>query len=327
MIDIESLKVQFWDGKYKVRREDCEKTLEKQFYFNEEGIQIAIKRALGDFTDRTEKLNPESGYKSFGIEEKFKALCGTDKEEAIKPKDGSFVQKFIDYFFEKPGEFKNKESFDDWHKDMCNKFLEVIGANYRGGLKYGKAQKIVNMTFKNAYCLKNEENSKFTNCDKYYEHCHMPLDSVTLEWFKRTQVYMKEKNEDYLRTTRIPSWSKQNYEEIEDFKNSEGKTYYSYIKIQEAISKYFCDKYVEENSATGYLKDCRPFQAEFFVWPYMQLEIAAESLYNHLLSFKEENDERKNEFKKKPINEKLEHLQDVFKDIEKYKVSQEASKN
>ena len=71
-MNLESLKTKFWDGKYA----ENEKNSSKQFYFDEEGIKVAIKRALGDFTDRTEKLNPESGYKYFGIEEKFKALCG-----------------------------------------------------------------------------------------------------------------------------------------------------------------------------------------------------------------------------------------------------------
>lgn len=90
MVDLEKLKSKFWDGKYQ----------EKDYCFDEEGIKIAVKRALGDFTDRTEKLKPDSGYKSFGVEEKFKVLCGTDGKEYNDPKDGSFVQKFIVFFRE-----------------------------------------------------------------------------------------------------------------------------------------------------------------------------------------------------------------------------------
>ena len=85
MVGLEKLKSEFWNGKYQ----------EKDYCFDEEGIEIAVKRALSDFTDRTEKLKPGSGYKSFGVEEKFKVLCGTDGKEYNDPKDGSFVQKFI----------------------------------------------------------------------------------------------------------------------------------------------------------------------------------------------------------------------------------------
>ena len=90
MVGLEKLKSEFWNGKYQ----------EKDYCFDEEGIEIAVKRALSDFTDRTEKLKPGSGYKSFGVEEKFKVLCGTDGKEYNDPKDGSFVQKFIVFFRE-----------------------------------------------------------------------------------------------------------------------------------------------------------------------------------------------------------------------------------
>ena len=67
-MDLENLKAHFWDGTYVDKSENGKNTL-KQCYFNEEGIKIAIKRALGDFTDRTEKLTTESGGKSLGVEE------------------------------------------------------------------------------------------------------------------------------------------------------------------------------------------------------------------------------------------------------------------
>ena len=99
MVGLEKLKSEFWDGKYQ----------EKDYCFDEEGIEIAVKRALRDFTDRTEKLKPDSGYKSFGVEEKFKVLCGTDGKEYNVPKGGSFVQKFIDYFFKDPVKLKSQK--------------------------------------------------------------------------------------------------------------------------------------------------------------------------------------------------------------------------
>ena len=115
MVDLEKLKSEFWDGQYKVDYENEKGKSEKkptQFYFDEEGIKIAIKRALGDFTDRTERLKPEYKNQYFGAEQKYKALCGTDMEEDSEPKDGSFVQNFIDYFFKNPVEFKSQKDFD-----------------------------------------------------------------------------------------------------------------------------------------------------------------------------------------------------------------------
>ncbi len=332
MVNLQKLKLDFWDGKYKVEHKDSEGKIqkaEKQFYFDEEGIKIAIKRALGDFTDRTEKLKPESGYKSFGVEEKFKVLCGNDGKGCDKPEKDSFVHCFVDYFFENPDKFKNEKDFNKWHYKMCKKFLKVIKPKYQGDIKYGKAQKIVNMTFKNAYCLKGKENE---NSEEFYTHCHMPLDSIVLEWVNRTQAFTKENgNKEYLRKGRIPSWSKMNYEEKTDFKPAGGKPYYGYSDIQKAIFIYF-DKYVnEKNIATKYLKGYTPLQAEFFVWKYMQFEIAAEGVYNQLTSFEDWNDQKRKEkikkFKEETINKKLEFLHDKFENIEKYKVPEERSEN
>lgn len=331
MVDLEKLKSGFWGGEYKVDYENEKgksKKIATQFYFDEEGIKIAIKRALGDFTDRTEKLKPNSGYKRFGVEEKFKVLCGTDGKEYNEPKDGSFVQKFI-VFFEKSDNKNNatQDAFDAWHKEMCENFLAVIGPKYLDGLKYGKAQKIVNMTFKNAYCLKHDEISE-CGFEKYFKHCHMPLDSITLEWFKRTQTWLKDycKKDhskgscDFLCKYLPESWS--NIESDTDSGNR-----YSYETIQKKIRDYL-KEYAAENIATKYLNDYTPLQAEFFVWKYMQLELAAEGVYNQFLSFEDlDNTKRqtkKAEYRNKTINEKIADLQEKLnnENIEIYKVQE-----
>lgn len=317
MVDLEKLKSEFWDGKYKIDckdEKDKSKKETKQFYFDKDGIGIAIKRALRDFTDRTEKLKPNSGYKSFGVEEKFKVLCGTDGKEYNEPKGGSFVQKFIDYFFKNPVELKSQKDFDDWHKEMCEEFLAVIGPKYQVGLKYGKAQKIVNMTFKNAYCLKNKVNSKFTNCDKYYEYCHMPLDSLTLEWFTRTQIWLKsdwlhlKKNDKFFLKGEMPeSWSK-----MEEDSKADDK--FGYETIQNRIRTYLKD-YADKNKSTDQLQGYTPLQAEFFVWKNIQLELAAEGVYNKLFDFKVDNEVTKEDFKRKTLEEKLESLKKILNSL------------
>ena len=333
MVDLEKLKSEFWDGKFDCKDEkDKSKKETKQFYFDKDGIGIAIKRALRDFTDRTERLKTEYKGQPFGVDEKYNALC-----ESSVPGKKSFVERFMDYFFPVPksdNQYMDETSFDQWHKEMCEEFLAVIEPKYQGGLKYGKAQKIVNMTFKNAYCLQHNgiKEDKF---EKYFEHCHMPLDSIILEWVKRTQAWLcskdaenndcKKKKAETLCSTRIPSWSKMNYEECPGFLTSDGKPYYGYKDIQNAIFEYF-NKYVEKNTATKHLKGCTPLQAEFFVWKYLQLELAAEGVYNQFLSFEDlDNTEiktKKAEYRNKTINEKIADLQKKLKNIEIYKVQE-----
>ncbi len=333
MVDLEKLKSEFWDGKFDCKDEkDKSKKETKQFYFDKDGIGIAIKRALRDFTDRTERLKTEYKGQPFGVDEKYNALC-----ESSVPGKKSFVERFMDYFFPVPksdNQYMDETSFDQWHKEMCEEFLAVIGPKYQSGLKYGKAQKIVNMTFKNAYCLQHNE-IKEDKFEKYFEHCHMPLDSIILEWVKRTQAWLcskdaenndcKKKKAETLCSTRIPSWSKMNYEECPGFLTSDGKPYYGYKDIQNAIFEYF-NKYVEKNTATKHLKGCTPLQAEFFVWKYMQIELAAEGVYNQFLSFEDLDNTKiktkKAEYRNKTINEKIADLQKKLKNIEIYKVQE-----
>lgn len=209
---------------------------------------------------------------------------------------------------------------------MCEEFLAVIEPKYLGGLKYGKAQKIVNMTFKNAYCLQHNE-IKEDQFEKYFEYCHMPLDSITLEWFKRTQTWLKDycKNGhskgscDFLCKYLPESWS--------NMKSDDSGNRYGYETIQKKIRDYL-KEYAAENIATKYLKDYTPLQAEFFVWKYMQLELAAEGVYKQLLSFEDLDStgrkKKEAEYRNKTINEKLADLQGKLKDenIETYKVQE-----
>ena len=72
---------------------------------------------------------------------------------------------------------ENTKDFDKKHNEMCKAWQKEFSLP---ALKtYGKAQKIVNMSFKYLYCC--EEDSK----NDYFKYCHMPLDSIILEWFKR----------------------------------------------------------------------------------------------------------------------------------------------
>lgn len=314
MVDIDILKREFWKGEYKT----------KIYKFSDEGVKASIMRALGDFTDRTTRLKPEYQGQSFGVDRKFRVLCGTDGHEHNFPEVDSFVDEFIRYF-KSNDIFKDTQSFDDWHHEMCSKFLSVFN-NIYDDLAYGKAQKVVNMTFKNVYCLEDENQQ---NHKERYTFCHMPLDSFILEWFNRTQTWLQSKTakdkginigkKDIICKSKIPSWSKMQFTDQE----TDGKIdQYGYRSVQNAIRTYL-EKYAGKNDSTRYLNGYTPFEAEFFVWKYIQIELAAEGMYNQLVSFDMcEIEASKKQFKNKSINEKLKFLKDWLKDIDRYKVKE-----
>ena len=152
------------------------------------------------------------------------------------------------------------------------------------------------MTFKNIYCLRDAESK-----EDYFKYCHMPLDSLTLEWFYR-KVKPANRKKEYTRAE-IPAWSKLCYE------SEESASKLSYKSIQEDIRKHF------ENS-----NEWTPLKAEFVIWPQIQLELAAEGLFNQLWhigegpddaeyeSFKGELRQASKIFKSKSVKDKLDYL-------------------
>ena len=64
---------------------------------------------------------------------------------------------------------------------------------------------MINMTFKYIYCLEGAKER-----EDYFRFCHMPLDSITLEWFYRlkekgVKITIDNKEEKICR--KYPSWS------------------------------------------------------------------------------------------------------------------------
>ncbi len=125
----------------------------------------------------------------------------------------------------------NQHDFDEWHKDTCDWFLNglnnILNQSGYHSIMYGKAQKIVNVAFKNLYL--------FDNAIKYEEQfklCHFTIDSANLTW------YNSFSNPKY-----VKAWS--------------NMSYYDYMDIQNNIRKYLTNnkKY-----------PAIPFYAEFYVW-------------------------------------------------------------
>lgn len=161
---------------------------------------------------------------------------GKEKGAKISPKNKAIIfsnlaSVFVDYFKARP--FVTQQEFDEWHNKVCADFMNDFNnvlrtSNYKKRMKYGKAQKIVNIAFKYLYLF----------CDivpgnpSHFSFCHFAIDSTTLTWYK--------KNIDSGCT--VGNWS--------------DMTYGEYIEIQKNIRAY-----ISKN-----MPDKTPFEAEFEIW-------------------------------------------------------------
>ncbi len=207
------------------------------------------------------------------------------KRDNILSALGWLAEAIYNYFH------SDEVNFNEWHKSICTEFCRKIEVMH-GAIPYGKAQKIVNMSFKYLYC--------FNDSQKYatkFEECHMALDTYTLEWFIR---YVLADKKIKVTPIREDSWSK-----LKCGENDREK--YSYLWIQKLIRSYLFSEgnitYRDENG-----KVLSPFLAEFYIWKEMQLHMAMEELYAQIGADKKS-------FKKMSIPEKSAILQTLLEDI------------
>jgi hypothetical protein len=207
------------------------------------------------------------------------------------------LDKFVSYF---NGPARDQPAFDIWHHDMCELFLDYFENDFVD-LQYGKAQKIVNMTFKNIYCLQGADQN-----EKFFTHCHMPLDSFTLEWFYRVGQASKAKINGSKVARKYPSWSKLKYS---GGYNNNNRTYL-YMDIQEFIRGHVAQKHSN---------NCTPLQAEFLIWPQIQFELAAEGFYSQLVKIDEkllQSNLKAWDFKKLNIKDKIDWFNQNYNGID-----------
>ena len=210
----------------------------------------------------------------------------------------TYINKFLDFFNADDEFHKSQENFDKWHNGMCEEFLKTFNKYYES-LAYGKAQKIVNMTFKGIYCLKGAEQK-----EEYFKYCHMPLDSLTLEWFKRNCKI----NGKAITKGKVLPWSKLEYATNKSIDK------YSYSEIINSIRDFFSNE-------TGWT----PLKAEFLIWPQIQLELAAEGLVSELSKIDDSIDLK--EFKNKSTQKKISVLKENLKSIDNEFIYGDVSKN
>lgn len=147
---------------------------------NKNDIILAIRKAYIDMSPRTFDKNKDW----WNNPENAKP----NKNERVKTKENEWQAAKNKIFTWLAGEFHTYfqngcNDFNDWHKTICNDFLERFkpilnqyGYDADKSLKYGKAQKIVNMTFKYLFCFDDVKADDFKDC-------HMPIDSYILNWY------------------------------------------------------------------------------------------------------------------------------------------------
>lgn len=211
---------------------------------------------------------------------------GAFHNEKENAKD-SIVKKISEYFFDfAPCE---QEAFDKLHNDLCMLWCEQFKGNDLG--TYGKAQKIINMTFKYLFCCKSAERNR-----AYFKYCHMPLDSFTLEWIKRN---VKDGNSK-LCVGKVAPWSKLQCSDGKYFTGTDNKEYYAYGCYVRWIRDYIQDKNLE----------IFPLELEFIVWPEMRKKLAAEGFLIGLLD--SPSTREKQEIREKSLDENYEEIQAVL---------------
>lgn len=116
------------------------------------------------------------------------------------------------YFY---GSISGQAEFDKWHKSLCQELTDRINNDVLFGYKpihMGKAQKIINMTFKLLSSL--DDTDKF---EPKFKYCHVPLDKNILTWYYSNTAKDVPKS-------RHKTWSNLDYVD--------------YIKIQEDFRNY-----------------------------------------------------------------------------------------
>ena len=134
---------------------------------NIDDIILAVKKAYIDMSPRTFEKNDDwwKNPQNVKIDKKGKLKNERTKDmendwQVAKNKEFEWLAgEFYTYFQNGCGAFKV------WHKTICNDFLERFkpilnqyGYDADKSLKYGKAQKIVNMTFKYLFCFDDAKN-------------------------------------------------------------------------------------------------------------------------------------------------------------------------
>ena len=119
--------------------------------FEEDIVELAISKAYKDL------MRTIRGFAS----NKNNSVIKINAKNSIK----TYVINIVSY------NSMNQDLFDKLHREQCYKLIEIFDDQE---FTVGQAQKWINMTFKNLHLL------EYSDIDKIYEFCHIPVDSYIL---------------------------------------------------------------------------------------------------------------------------------------------------
>lgn len=185
---------------------------------NENDILWAVERAYIDAMPRTVR-----GH-------------GKIPKDKLDDLRSELANAFCVYFNETPP--ANLKTFEAAHRALCNKhfltpYNKLLGEFGADEQQYGKAQKVINMTFKYLSCFDDA-----SVCKDHFAFCHMPIDSVILAWCRA-----------HCDISGTVSWSN-----IHDFE---------YYAFQNFMRNWLAAH--AENPVSSSLPE-KPLEAEFVIW-------------------------------------------------------------
>ena len=184
----------------------------------------------------------------------------------------------------------SQEAFDAKHKELCKKYMDLL-KNERYAIKYGQAQKVVNMAFKYLFCCEDASSKPA------FKYCHMPLDGLIMNWCKDwcKKEYKISVNSDK------DAWSKLTEEKYTDITKA------IFCKLKSGDVEYSIG---DENTILPKI----PLVAELVIWPEEARKKTTKELLTQLgKSCKD--DYFKNNLKKKERESIRENLKEIVGDI------------
>lgn len=158
--------------------------------------------------------------------------CDIGKNKALD----AIINKLRDYI-----ENADMPDFEKEHNELCKLWANNLDLK-EDHREYGKAQKIINMSFKYLYTMFYVENKGDKRLEKF-DNCHFTLDSYTLRWLNGCKLDGKPKC-----LNSKTSWSTLDdteYKNIQEF-------------AKKCVGEFFPDEY-----------NC--LKAEFLIWECVKL--------------------------------------------------------
>ena len=154
---------------------------------------------------------------------------GSSENQKYKDAMLKYVYERILAYFEKPALDKN--GFENWHTETCTKMIECFkGSELK--IAYGKAQKLLNIIFKNLLLFKGAK-------EEFFAYCHTPIDNNVL-YVCRTKAGIKCRRENWSAMDKDEYLKLQN--DIREFLDSNKNTKYRF-ENGEPVSNLVFDYY------------------------------------------------------------------------------------